>query len=152
MKNTQRKFMGIFPFAVLAMFFSTGAQAAGLAEWLTGFQDDLTAIKDLAILFFFIVGIILVGMGFFKLKEYRDNPQANPDSQTTSLFYFGIGGGLMAVTAIAGVMQVTLKDGTDDNGELQLPLMGTSAYNNSIHQTLPSNFVSEPPKTIKSTA
>lgn len=108
------------------LFVSSSAMAAGgLAAWLTGFSDDITAVVKIALAVFFVIGLFLVGKGFLNINEFRNNPQANPGGAVTGAIQLGIGGALMSLLFVSGVFQQTATDGkTTPN--LAIPMLATT--------------------------
>lgn len=83
--------------------------ANGLVTFFQGWNDVVAELPGLVTGFFFVVGLVFVGLGLLALKRHGDDPDRYP--QGKAWWSLGAGGLLCVLTLVAGMISSTADTG-----------------------------------------
>ena len=85
----------------VGLFAAPDAVAQSLGDMADDMADDLDQVPDLLEILFYIVGIVLIGVGIMRFKRHADHPQQASLGGATATLLVGVGLVLLPVIGSA---------------------------------------------------
>ncbi|MGQ0527148.1 MAG: hypothetical protein ACT4OY_03840 [Alphaproteobacteria bacterium] len=118
------KSFAVFSFAFAGLFaFSTPALAIEINDIAESITTSSTDLSGLVAALAYLLGIVFLIGGIFKLKDHVENPAQNP--LRNALIRFIVGGALFALPIVYEAMLTTLNGGTITLFDISSGVMGT---------------------------